>query len=72
MCSLLVSLWVNLLRKGGELREKENIGTYMDSEGEEQVVLFDMMGTRQAVREKGPASVTEAMGDLARGVHGAE
>ena len=35
------------------------------SEGEEQVVLFDMMGSGQGVREKGPAWVPEAMGDLA-------
>jgi hypothetical protein len=47
-----------------------NIGTYTDSSGEEQVVLFDMMGTRKGVKEDGPAWVAEVIGVLLRGIQG--
>ena len=43
-----------------------NIGTYTDNSGEEQVVLFDMMGARKGVREKGPAWVARVIDVLHR------
>jgi hypothetical protein len=56
------------VRAGYEHRSvaRRNIGTYTDSSGEEQVVLFDMMGARKGVREKGPAWVARVIDVLHR------